>query len=427
MGGGAPSHKGKGRHYSPRKPTEHEFSRNWQFLGQISPWDKIMALERCNPTAFSTDKLTSWSHNEDALDAMMYIATGWQPGTDLPTLNRMEFARIFQRVHMDKGSPLLQTTPEKAVADVQQMLGLAPLLSYMLEKDPKTDQQLMSDGLFSVRMPAGSTWTLQAPLAGEGPEKTTVFNKSHNLLAASFFTEFYKTTPSAIAPGGGQGCVAAEGRPLAALAVEGGPSTASNQGLEALVAPVACLTLAPAPSTARGSSEDPMAADPIASAIGVLETKIKQLSQFKKLTKELAKQERMMLRRTLGSRQPASPTSESEPAVLVDLVADGLQCKSEQPNIVKKEQPPRIKRQQLPTVKKEQQPVKKTKTEIVDLEDTHGGPSVKRPKREPAEVQRQAPVKQTDTPVVIPDDDNDQVSGQNTRHTKEVGAASAVV
>ena len=64
-GGGAGAVKGKNQFYSPRKPDAFEFSWNWQFLGQISPWDKIAALERCNQTGFSTDKLTGWSHNEE--------------------------------------------------------------------------------------------------------------------------------------------------------------------------------------------------------------------------------------------------------------------------------------------------------------------------------------------------------------------------
>ena len=206
----------KSRNYSPRKPTAGDFSRNWSFVGQISPWDKMEALERCCSNKFAKETLLTYAQDEDSLNAMVWFATGWQPGTDLPAFNREDFCRAFSRLHADRGHPLLKTEPEKVLVAARQVFGMAEKLSFTLDICPKTGQQFISDGRFSHRLPIGrQCWELFAPPLGKGPDCTIVSNGQQHVYANSLFRHVYEGSANgqqdSSAVGSGKGTPQASG------------------------------------------------------------------------------------------------------------------------------------------------------------------------------------------------------------------------
>ncbi len=62
----------QGRSYRPRTPTAPEFSRKWNFLGEIPVQDKIWCLEMCD-SKFSKTALLEFSHDEGLLDAIVLL------------------------------------------------------------------------------------------------------------------------------------------------------------------------------------------------------------------------------------------------------------------------------------------------------------------------------------------------------------------
>ena len=110
------------RQYNARQPTSAEFSRNWSAIGQISSADKITALERSDDK-FGRDALMQYAQQPDALDAMMWVATGWEPGLDLFEREREAFFLSFCRAHARRGYPLRNTTPEACIELVSQKFG----------------------------------------------------------------------------------------------------------------------------------------------------------------------------------------------------------------------------------------------------------------------------------------------------------------
>ena len=177
------------RKYSARLPTANEFSRTWTNIGHISPHDKISCLERCD-NKYGYHALLCYSHDENALDAFVFVATGWQPGHELFERDRDKFQAYFASIHADRGYPLRELSPEQALHRNKEALGLVPDLAFILDQD-SWGQAYISNGMHSTLLPKpadGRTWTLCAPSPGEGPQRTLVTDGVSCYLAVDFFT-----------------------------------------------------------------------------------------------------------------------------------------------------------------------------------------------------------------------------------------------
>ena len=108
--------------YTARAPTATEFSRTWSTIGNISAADKIRCLERCDDK-YSKEALMQWAQDEDALDAMVWVATGWQPGLELFERDRDTYFLYFQRQHSRQGYPLRAVGPQECIAQAEQQWG----------------------------------------------------------------------------------------------------------------------------------------------------------------------------------------------------------------------------------------------------------------------------------------------------------------
>ena len=53
-------------------PTSSEFSRKWNFVGDIPVQDKVLCLEMCD-SKFSKTTLLEFSHDEALLDAIVLL------------------------------------------------------------------------------------------------------------------------------------------------------------------------------------------------------------------------------------------------------------------------------------------------------------------------------------------------------------------
>ena len=53
-------------------PTSSEFSRKWNFVGDIPVQDKVLCLEMCD-SKFSKTTLLEFSHDEGLLDAIVLL------------------------------------------------------------------------------------------------------------------------------------------------------------------------------------------------------------------------------------------------------------------------------------------------------------------------------------------------------------------
>ena len=125
--GGTPQKTGSGpqRGYGARMPTSTEFSRTWSTIGHISPADKMTCLERCDDK-FSKEALIGFAQDEDALDAMIWVATGWQPGLELFERDRDNYFQYFLKQHSRKGYPLRELLPDDCVKLAAQHFGHIP-------------------------------------------------------------------------------------------------------------------------------------------------------------------------------------------------------------------------------------------------------------------------------------------------------------
>jgi len=188
-----------GRTYSPRKPQAPEFHRSWNFIGDVSTWDKIEGLARCEPSKFGHENLLCFSQVPDALDAMIWMATGWQPGHELVERMREDFWKAMARQHAHRGYPLHKHTPESCVTAAEEAFGKAEELGFTLDVCRQTGQQLISDGQFTHRLPVSPKgWQLVAPEPGQPKEKTVITNGSEHYFAASLFTHFKQAALSCL-------------------------------------------------------------------------------------------------------------------------------------------------------------------------------------------------------------------------------------
>ena len=189
-GGGRGGGCASTRLYRPRVPTSNEFSRAWQTIGHISPSDKITALGRCD-CKYTLDALLRYSHDDDAMDGLVFIATGWQPGHDLFERDREKIWQFVAKQHAERGYPLRDMTPEQALEKVASMFGKAPVLTYVIDKD-NAGQQFISNGLHSNLLPApsaGRVWDIYAPQHGQDASFTIVSDGIQHYYAHSFFPE----------------------------------------------------------------------------------------------------------------------------------------------------------------------------------------------------------------------------------------------
>ena len=186
-----------GRMYSPRKPQAPEFHRSWALIGDLSTWDNIEGLERCEATKFGHENLLCFSQTPDALDAMVWVATGWQPGHELMERTREELWKAMARQHAHRGYPLHKHSPESCIEAAQEMFGKAEDLGFTLDVCQHTGGQIISDGQFTHRLPVSPTgWRLLAPDAGQPKEKTVISDGSRHYYAASLFAHFRQPTAS---------------------------------------------------------------------------------------------------------------------------------------------------------------------------------------------------------------------------------------
>ena len=178
---------GGGRQQNPRQPTSNRFSQTWTCFGHISPADKMEILERVEPRCFSKDALNQYSRDDNALDAMLCKATGWQPGHELIEHDRELFFKAVHKRYADLAYPLRGLTPSDAIKEVQEAFGLAPALAYALDVDPD-GRPFISNGVFSEPLPiTGRRWDIVGPPAGQGPEYTVVTDGVDHYYAFSFF------------------------------------------------------------------------------------------------------------------------------------------------------------------------------------------------------------------------------------------------
>ena len=205
-GGGGQAPRG----YKARQPTSLEFHRTWKHIRDLNAHDLIDTLERCGGRSFSKENLLRWANDLDALHAMLWVATGWQPGMDLLASSREEFTRQAARQHGDRAHPLLNMTPEECITKAKEAFGVADALAFTVDVDPHTQGQYISDGKFSVRLPAtAGMWQLHVPSKGQGgPEQTTLSDGKVNYLASSLFTQHYSGSAESLVPQAMAGAVA---------------------------------------------------------------------------------------------------------------------------------------------------------------------------------------------------------------------------
>ena len=117
-----------------------------------------------------------YSHDEDAMNALMFMATGWQPGHDLFERDRERFLGYVTKQHADRGYPLQRMAPEQVIEQVKSIFGQAMALAYVLDKD-NMGQQYISNGMHSSMLPApvaGRVWDIYAPQHGQDVSSTIV-------------------------------------------------------------------------------------------------------------------------------------------------------------------------------------------------------------------------------------------------------------
>ena len=177
-----------GRQYPARQTTADTFSRTWVNIGDISPMDKIECLERCESFNFNKSRLHQYSQDPDSLDALVYYATGWQPGHSLFERSRDEFYKYFQREHAARSYPLRAVTPEDALAQVKAAMGVEEKdeEAYSLSVCPQTGHQVLSNGVSSEYLPAGHAWALQPPPPGCGMDCAWLTDGKLHVLQGHF-------------------------------------------------------------------------------------------------------------------------------------------------------------------------------------------------------------------------------------------------
>ena len=101
-------------------PGSPAFPLHWCQVGHVGAAEIQELLERCSPSSFSREQIVNYSHDEDALNAFVYEATGWQPGAELLDFDRDRFLFRGSRLHATRGFPLQKATPEAVLKKITQ-------------------------------------------------------------------------------------------------------------------------------------------------------------------------------------------------------------------------------------------------------------------------------------------------------------------
>ena len=153
------------------------------------------ALNRCD-SKYEPSILLPWLNEPEKLEAMMYVATGWQPGHPLTMISanklREEFFKKFLQAYQERNYPLRDLSPQEAVLKAEELLGILPDMLFSLDCD-KAGTWFLSNGLVSkplLTKPApGKKWHLKAPKEGQGPEHTLLTDRVRTWYCTQFFTE----------------------------------------------------------------------------------------------------------------------------------------------------------------------------------------------------------------------------------------------
>ena len=178
------------------------FPRNVCLVGEVPLNCKVAALQRCNAIAYSKESLISF--DDAGMDAMVWVATGWQPGTDLSEREPELWLNAFGRMHAARGFPLCTTGPGECVEMARQQFGVGaaqaaqppqPYGSQPYRLVPDTESGVagvtwLTNGQTFARLPAGS-WALLENSRGEAVVQSDTTGHSH--LAALFFPEVATT------------------------------------------------------------------------------------------------------------------------------------------------------------------------------------------------------------------------------------------